>query len=196
MKLSFSLKVSALFGLIILFNTQPSFSQLVNADLKELRKEWGKKEFKKANTARFAMFMLRPQKRTMLYMNLARQDGKKFTKLVVEPYTKKYPEHEKFYIELKNRDKGRLYPSFRLWLAAVPHSFLSGLFATEGHQGFDARMLMTFNFGNAGENCSYGYHKGLEVTLQLLNSPPHKRNIMDKNYKRAAVSKFIHWQYG
>jgi hypothetical protein len=171
-------------------------AQLLNFDLAELRKEWGAADFRKANTARFAIFMGPSQKRTILFMNLARQDGEKFRALVIAPYIEKHPEKKSFDVSLNSKGLQPLKPSFSLWLAALPHAIISGLVASEGHQGYDARMAMTLNLDHTGENCSYGYFKGLDVTLQLLNSPPHKANILEPDFYRAGVSKFIHFRHG
>lgn len=188
-------------GLILFFvlvngSLQLVCAQITRKDFRELKCKWGKEKFRRANTARFSFYMGRNQKRTILYMNLARQNGPKFIDLVSKPYIKKHPEHKEFLIKLKNKKIKRLRPSFRLWLAALPHAVISGIVGSCGHQGFDARMLMTLNFRTRGENCSYGYSKGIDITLQLLNSPPHKANILDKSYTRAAVSKFLHVKYG
>ena len=64
---------------ILLFACHQASAQLINADLFKLRHQWGYFDFARANTARFSMYMLRAQKRTMHYMNLARQNGEKFT---------------------------------------------------------------------------------------------------------------------
>ena len=203
-------------------------AQLINADLFKLRHQWGYFDFARANTARFSMYMFRAQKRTMLYMNLARQNGKKFTELVVDPYMDRLDkrierkedriselEHKRngfnlrvffkeirvnlmenkrkeFPISLPNNDLDMLYPSFRLWLSAAPHALYSGLFCMTGHQLFELRMGMFLHTDITGENCSYGYVKGLDVTLQLLNSSGHRRNIMEEDFSRAAVSKLPH----
>lgn len=175
---------------------QITHGQLLNFDLAQLRKEWGASEFRKANTTRFAIFMGRSQKRTILYMNLARQDGSKFRSLVIAPYIEKHPDKKSFDVALNSKGLQPLKPSFRLWLAALPHAIISGIVASEGHQGYDARMALTMNLDVTGENCSYGYFTGLDVTLQLLNSPPHKANILNPDFYRAGVAKFIHFRYG
>ena len=217
--------------LILFFLLNPTNAQLINADLFKLRHQWGYFDFARANTARFSMYMLRAQKRTMLYMNLARQNGEKFTELVVDPYMDRLEKRierkedkiadiekkgsgslgiffkkmnlanlekkrQEFPISLPNRDLHMLYPSVRLWLSALPHAFYSGLFGMTGHQLFGLRMGMFLHTDIAGENCSYGYIKGLDVTLQLLNSSGHRKNIMNEDYSRAAVSKLPHLRFG
>ena len=212
---------------ILLFAGHQASAQLINADLFKLRHQWGYFDFARANTARFSMYMLRAQKRTMLYMNLARQNGEKFTELVVDPYTDRLDKRierkedkiskvedngggsfrtffkkkslaklesksRDFPISLRNEDLHMLYPSFRLWLSAMPHAFYSGLFGMTGHQLFGLRMGMFLHTDITGENCSYGYIKGLDVTLQLLNSSGHRKNIMNEDFSRAAVSKLPH----
>jgi hypothetical protein len=180
---------------LVLFFVSPSKAQLINYDLRELRKEWGNWEFEKANTARFSIYMRRSQKQTVLFMNLARQDGKKFTELVTKPYTQNNPQKEYLFYALNNNEMPMLYPSFRLWLGAVPHAVISGVIGSKGHQGFKTRLYATLNLNKTGENCDYGHSKGIEVTLHLITSPPHRASILNKDFSRAAVSKFPHTKY-
>jgi len=190
------LKTTTTFCLLFLLFFGKINSQIINADLWKLRNKWGYLDFERANTARFSMYMLRSQKRTILYMNLARQNGPKFTELVIKPYIAKYPEKEDFYIQLRKKDIPMLYPSFRLWLTAAPHAFVSGLIGSYGHQAIDLRMASFLNLDLIGENCSYGYFKGLDVTLQLLKSSGHRRNILNKKFSRTAVCKMPHIKDG
>jgi len=212
----------------LVFGINQASAQLINADLFKLRHQWGYFNFARANTARFSMYMLRGQKRTMLYMNLARQNGEKFTELVVDPYMDRLDkrierkedriaelegkregfnlrvllkefrlsgmEYKRahFPISLPNDDLHMLYPSVRLWLTGLPHAFYSGLIGINGHQLFDLRMNLFLHLDITGENCSYGFLKGLDVTLQLLNSSGHRRNILNEDFSRAAVAKLPH----
>ena len=182
--------------ILFLLVSKESNAQLFNFDLYKLRKEWGYWDFERANTARFSFYMGRVQKRTILYMNMARQDGEKFSNLIVTPYVEKHPEHSKFKIELHNKGTHMLYPSFRLWLSALPHSVISGVTGSSGHQGFSTRMILFLNLNENGENCSYGYFKAIDVTLQLLNSAGHRHNILNEDFARMAVFKFPHIKYG
>jgi hypothetical protein len=181
----------------LLFCFQTSTAQIFNFDLWKLRNDWGWFDFERANTARFSMYMGRAQKRTMLYMNLIRQDETKFSELITDPYLATHPKLEKkLKVKLSNKSKHMLYPSFRLWLAAAPHAIVSGAIGSNGHQGFRPRLGVTLNFGNRGENISYGSFKGIDVAFQLLASPPHRANILNEEFARAAVFKFPHSQYG
>lgn len=171
-------------------------SQLLNFDIANLRKEWGRKDFMEANTAKFAFYMGRTQKRTILYMNLARQDGKKFRNLVIKPYILKNPNKKSFDVSLNSKKLHPLRPKFSLWLAALPHAIGSGIVGSSGHQLFIPRMYSTLHFNMIGENCSYGYFKGIDITLQLLNSPPHKKNILEPNFYHTGVSKSFHIKHG
>jgi len=175
-------------------------AQFFSFDLWKLKKEWGIIDFEKANTARFSPYMLWSQKRTILYMNLARQDGRKFLDLVANPYFEKHPDLKRHLYPASQlsraKDLSMLYPSFRLWCAAFPHAIVSGLVGMEGHQGMDFRMGLFLNIGMTGENCSYGYFRGLNVALQLMNSPPHCSNILEDEFSRIAVAKMPHIKYG
>jgi len=179
--------------LVILLFGSSVHAQLVNFDLWKLRKEWGFWQFERANTARFSFYMGRVQKRSILLMNLARQDGEKFTNLVSKPYFEKHPEWEEYYTEFESDNLPMLLPSFRLWLSAFVHAIPSGLFGYVGHQGFNARMNMFANVSSpTGENCSYGHFTAFNIVHQLISSPPHLANILNDEYSRVAVAKFIH----
>ena len=69
-----------------------NISSFFSFDLWKLKKEWGIIDFEKANTARFSPYMLWSQKRIILYFNLARQDGEKFSRLIIDPFLEKNPE--------------------------------------------------------------------------------------------------------
>ena len=176
------------------------YTQFFSFDLWKLKKEWGVIDFEKANTARFSPYMLWSQKRTILYMNLARQDGRKFLELVAKPYFEKHPELKSHLYPASQlsraKDLPMLYPSFRLWWSAFPHAIVSGLVGMEGHQAIDFRMNLFLNLGMTGENCSYGYFRGLNIALQLMNSPPHCSNIIEEEFSRIAVAKMPHIKYG
>jgi hypothetical protein len=179
--------------LVILLFGSSVHAQLVNVDLWKLRKEWGFWQFERANTARFSFYMGRVQKRSILLMNLARQDGEKFTNLVSKPYFEKHPKWDEYYTEFESDNLPMLLPSFRLWLSAFVHAIPSGLFGYVGHQGFNARMNIFANVSSpAGENCSYGHFTAFNIVHQLISSPPHQANILNDEYSRVAVAKFIH----
>jgi hypothetical protein len=191
-KILHRIKKSLAVVIILLFYSS-SQAQLFNPDYWRLRKEWGFKEFERANTARFSLYMGRTQKRTILLMNLARQDGRKFSDLVIKPYVEENPDKKEFLIDLNAKDLPMLRPSLTLTMSALIHTIPSGLFGYMGHQGFNARMLA---FGNwyfpTGENCSYGYYRPINVVLQLLNSRGHRANILSKDYARVGVAHFAH----
>ena len=183
--------------LFVFFISKIGWGQLINADLWKLRKEWGFWQFERANTARFSFYMGRVQKRSILLMNLARQDGEKFTNLVSKPYFEKHPKWEEYYTEFESDNLPMLLPSFRLWLSAFVHTIPSGLFGYVGHQGFNIRMNIFANLSSPlGENCSYGHFTAMNVVHQLISSPPHQANILNDEFSRVAVAKFIHVKEG
>ncbi len=190
------IRLSLLCALMVVYQSTVR-AQLINADLWKLRKEWGFWQFERANTARFSVYMGRVDKRAILLMNLARQDGAKFTSLVMKPYFDKHPRWDEYYTTLSRKDAPMLMPSFRLWLSALIHTIPSGLIGYEGHQAMGLRMAL---FGNlsapSGENCSYGHYRAMLVVSQLLNSSGHRRNILNDEYSRVAVAHFIHVRNG
>jgi len=188
---------------IVILGFIKSHSQFFSFDLWKLKKQWGIINFEKANTARFSPYMLWSQKRIILYFNLARQDGEKFSRLIIDPFLEKNPEKKSqqlgSYSCLRGaKDLNMLYPSFRVWLGAFPHAVYSGFLGMEGHQGFEARMNLFLNWNASGvsENCAYGYFRPLKSVLQWMNSGGHCSNILNENSSRVGVAKMPHIGYG
>jgi hypothetical protein len=89
-----------------------------------------------------------------------------------------------------------LRPKFGLHLTAWMHALVSGWSGSNGHHGFEVRYYMCLNFSNpSGENCSYGEKKAPDIFLQLMHSPQHRANILNRYYSRIGVSKKWHSKY-
>ncbi len=169
------------------------------------RTEWTGKEWRSANTARFAIFMSRQMKQSIRFMNLARMYGSKFSEVYIEPIEEK-TFYETSLIETLNKQRPMdpLRPSMNLWGASVIHSIYSGFAGTDGHQAFDFRLALTqpFSYGNmVGENCMYGAFSGLNTTLFLIidrdvRSLGHRENILEPDFSRVGGGRFLHWRYG
>ena len=183
-----------------------SFSGQTYSDYPKSGKEyWTKKEWRKANTARFSFYMGRQIRQSIRFMNLSRMYGEKFAAIYIDSIPDK-SSYELSLIETlrKAKEKKPLRPSPNLWAASHIHAVISGIAGSEGHQGFDARLFIfqPFSYGNmTGENCDYGARKGLDITLDLVidrgvASLGHRKNILNPEFARVGGARFLHSQYG
>jgi len=190
--------------LIIVFFPFVSISQNLPELKKNGKENWDKKEWRKANTARFSFYMCRQMRESIRLMNLARINGPKFSEIYVEPITDKTG-YEESLIKMLNKSNAKtvLRPSVNMYGAASVHAFFSGIEGTEGHSGFNFRMFMVqlFNWGKeTGENCDYGSKKALNIVMDLLidRGVPdlgHRKNILNPDFNRIGGSRFLHTKY-
>lgn len=164
-----------------------------------------KKFIRRANTARYALYMGKEPRRFILLMNLARTNGPLLVKYVQEKYGEDYADEPIIaaFTELNEEQKKPfLRPSFALHLGAASHSLVNGITSSEGHGAFLLRLLMFMNLNSfipgvkSGENCDYGNRLAIESLIRLLESSGHRANILEKRYMRTGVSRNFHLEYG
>jgi len=196
-----SLKLTFVFLLLL---PVMGFTQDIPELVKNGKDQWDKKEWRKANTARFSFYMNKQIRESIRLMNLARMHGSKFSDIYIEPIEDKTG-YEYSLIKTLERmpPKPRLRPSLAMTGAAATHAVHSGITNTTGHSGFDTRMnlFQPFNAGKVtGENCYYGSKTALNITLSLLidKGVPglgHRKNILTRKFTRVGGSRFYHKQY-
>jgi hypothetical protein len=172
---------------------------------KDGKNKWQKKQWRKANTARFAFYMSPRSKKVIRMMNLARLYGDDFARIYIEPIELKSAYEKSLYKTLVNMDARKaLRPSFGLHMAALSHSVISGFTGRIGHQGFKKRVTLfsPLSLSNSSsENCEYGSDNAVDITLNLLidRGVPglgHRRSILSKQFYRTGASSFFHSRYG
>jgi hypothetical protein len=201
-------------GIIFLFSCSPERKI-------PYHEPWTKKDFRKANTAKFAFYLSKKSKETIRLMNLARMDGPLFAKTYYIPYLidkrlmagkedtvvlHKKPYYSGLYTDLNMHKKlPLLKPSFSLHLSASFHSITSGLSGYSGHDKplpFGVRFrIFNFFINNYGENCDYGNKYPLDAIFSLLidedvSMVGHRRNILSKSFRRVGCSFKWHRGYG
>jgi len=207
-------RLQCIIGIIFLFSCSPERKI-------PYREPWTKKDFCKANTARFAFYLSKKSKETIRLINLARINGPLFVKTYYIPYLinsevmagkndtavlLKKPYYGGLYTDLNmNKKLSLVKPSFSLHLSASFHAITSGLSGYAGHDRplrFEVRMRV-FNLfiNNYGENCDYGNKYPLDAVMSLLideGEPTvgHRRNILNKNFRRLGCSFKWHRRYG
>ncbi|NPA36264.1 MAG: CAP domain-containing protein [Chlorobi bacterium] len=166
---------------------------------------------KEADTAKDADYLSRNEKDVILYMNLARLNGKWFIANVLEKNKDIIkPGYEKYIRSLmtdlkKVKDLQPLYPSADLTDAARYHAKDMGVTGKVGHKSSDGTKtfdrIKRYARGNyKGENCQYGYSDPVLIVVSLLvdggvHSLGHRRNILNPEFKYAGVAIESHKKY-
>lgn len=95
-----------------------------------------------------------------------------------------------------------LHNSLGLHMSALYHAIGKGLKGQTGHQYFNERLTLGFNFNtllpgiSSGENCQYGYCDAVDIFISLMNSPGHRDNILNPGFMRVGVSRKRHKSFG
>lgn len=151
------------------------------------------------NTAKNSFYHTSEEKEFILLMNLARVDKETLYSYIIHCYDSIFITHLP---EIRLNEKRLiLKSSYGLHLSAKVHAKKSGRKGTIGHQNMGRRVRM-FNFYFKrqpiyGENCSYNdTTHPLVHFIQLMNSKPHFKNIMDVEFNAVGISFKKHKQYG
>ena len=168
--------------------------------------------YERANTAKNADYLSKEEKEVVLYMNLARLDGKWFIKNIIEKNKEFVNQNSKRYVnslikDLKSTPELKaLNPSKNLTRAARYHAKDMGKTGKTGHRSSDGtetfkRIKRFAKGGYMAENCQYGYYEPLKIVLDLLiddgiHSLGHRKNILNKNYTYVGVAIEPHKKYG
>ncbi|TAF66158.1 MAG: hypothetical protein EAZ55_06840 [Cytophagales bacterium] len=177
-------------------------------------------EIAQANTAKNTNYLTEEEKKTILMMNLARLDGKRFYDYYIKEYIRinnemytSIDENTNSYMKSLKKDlyavKGlpMLYPDEQLTKAAVFHADDMGKTGGIGHESsdgtdpFERVMRFAGQRGAMAENCSYGFNTGLGIVGQLLHdddtpSLGHRKTILSADYSKVGVAIRPHAQYG
>ena len=176
-------------------------------------------EIEAANTADTVSFMSNEEKQVVLYLNLARTDGKRFYQLFIPEFLEYYNStfgdkilpNNKYLFSLKNDLKkvkgfGLLQPFKNLYLSATFHAQDMGKMGMTGHISSDGTncnlriQRYNPNIGCWSENCSYGMVSAINIVCQLLidnniSSLGHRTNILKPVQKMVGVGIAPHKVY-
>jgi uncharacterized protein YkwD len=195
--------MKTLFSFLFVFSASILFAQYTNipADL-----------LNKAHTAKEVNYLSLNEKEVILYINLARIDGKWFIENIINKHSNFVNENSKKYVrslisDLQNSGNlAPLYPAKGLTKAAHYHAKDMGETGKTGHQSSDGTPTFTrikkyAKGGYMAENCQNGYKDQLKIVLDLLidDGIPtygHRKNILSPNYKYIGVAIEPHLIYG
>lgn len=177
---------------------------------------WSKDELAKANTAADVSYLTDEEKKTIMLVNLARLDGKRYLQSYFSEYNEITYEAMKSsdnsYIRSlredldKVKDLPMLRPDQDLFKSAKYHARDSGKNGLVGHTSSDgtsfAKRLPKYvkGWNRLAENCSYGFDKAGQIVGQLLldeNVPGlgHRRSIINSELEYIGVSIQPHSEY-
>lgn len=170
-----------------------------------------------ANTAEKANYLTDEEKKTIMLVNLARLDGKKYLQTYFQEYTKSTAYEKmrssknKYTVSLKaDLDKVKnlpmLLPDEGLYKAAKYHAKDSGKNGLVGHTSSNGNIMSkrvpkyVQGWNRIAENCSYGYDTGVNIVGQLLeddNVPTlgHRKSILHPELEFIGVAIAPHSKY-
>lgn len=169
---------------------------------------WTPEMLEKANTAKNADYLTVEEKAVIFYSNLVRMNPVLFANTYAKKYIdsiKSNSSYAKSLIKTLNKTEslGVLYPSSKLYVIAKAHAIDCGNKGKVGHGNFKKRFE---KYGAAcncevGENCDYGFNKGLDIVMDLLidekiSNLAHRKNILEPKYTNTAASITKHKKYG
>ena len=171
---------------------------------------WNKDEIDKANTAKNSDYLSSIEKQIILYTNLVRLNGKKFSDLYIKSRYNSQPNNSyiKSLIEDLSRikDLPMLTPNESLFKAAEFHANdlgRSGTFQHESTDGSSPSQRMKrygFNYCICAENIYAGQEDALGVLIVLLIDEGladvgHRKNILCADFDEIGVSRRPHKIY-
>jgi uncharacterized protein YkwD len=177
---------------------------------------WSKEELERANTAKDVKYLTEEEKKTIMLVNLARIDGKRYLQTYFQeynntPYNKMASANSRYMKSLKkDMDKIKnltmLQPDEGLSKASKYHAKDSGKNGLVGHTSSDgtafSKRLPKYvkGWNRLAENCSYGYEDAVSIVGQLLldedvPSLGHRKSILNVELEYIGVSIAPHSQY-
>ena len=177
---------------------------------------WSKAEIEKANTAKDAKYLTEEEKKTIMLVNLARMDGKRYLQTYFQEYNNtaynKMASAGSSYMRSLKKDMDKiknlsmLQPDEGLYKASKFHAKDSGKNGLVGHTSSDGtsfgKRLPKYveGWNRLAENCSYGYEDAVSIVGQLLldedvPSLGHRKSILNEELEYIGVSIAPHTQY-
>lgn len=173
--------------------------------LEERMKQWNEEEIKRAKKPAYSNVLASKEgKEAVFYANLARINGVKFVNTILIEYLKDTSTYELSLLRTLNSQKSiePLKNGLLLTSMAKSYSKYAGKRGLVGHVNFNKRFSFLIKRNKTvGENCTYGPTTGLGALMSLLideNVPSlgHRKNILDRNYKKVGVAFHKHTKYG
>jgi hypothetical protein len=169
---------------------------------------WGGDVVRSLNTAGDTPYLNEEEKKVILFMNMARHDGKLFSETFLEAYIRDNQVERSSYVRSLERDLKKisdlapLIPEEDLTSIAQAHATKSGKSGHTGHRDFNKRFrpLMGNPYQRVGENCSYGFDQAIDIVVTLLidegiRDVGHRKNILNEEFNSVGVAIRPHKRY-
>ena len=163
--------------------------------------QWDPAVIDQANTAADLEYLTGEEKKVILFMNLARLDGKLFGETFLTEYIESTNTEKTSYVRSLHRDLRRLdplhplIPEKDLTAIAQGHATRSGKTGHMGHKDFRKRFkpVMGNPYNHVGENCSYGFDRAIDIVITLLidegvKNLGHRENILSEDFNSVGVA--------
>lgn len=169
---------------------------------------WDAKAVRKLHTAEHSEYLNEEEKKVVLFMNMARDNGPLFAETFLQSYIQennleKSKEVKSLFRDLK-KTKGIQPFQIEADLTSVAqgHANKTGKSGRVGHQDFNKRFepLMGNPYNHVGENCSYGYEQAIDIVLSLLidegvSDVGHRKNMLNEEFNSVGVAIRPHKSY-
>lgn len=169
---------------------------------------WDAEVIDQLYTSRDLAYLTEEEQKVILFMNMARYDGKLFTKTFLDSYVEEMQIEKNSYLRSLNKDLAKvkglfaLIPQEDLTAVAQGHAVKSGKSGHVGHKDMDKRFapLERNPYYGWAENCSYGYQEALSIVITLLiddgiKNLGHRKNTLNERYNSVGVAIRPHKQY-
>jgi uncharacterized protein YkwD len=170
---------------------------------------WDPEVVRQLYTSKDEPYLNEEEKKVVLFMNLARQNGPLFARTFLDAYVEENQVERTSYLRSLYRDLGKtsglvpLQVKEDLTAVAQGHAQRSGETGHVGHR--DMKKRFSHLRGNPyvawGENCSYGYYEAIRIVLTLLidegvEGVGHRKNILNPDFNSVGVAIRPHKKYG
>jgi uncharacterized protein YkwD len=159
-------------------------------------------------TSRDIPYLSDEEKKVVLFMNMARYDGRLFARTFLETYVEQNHVQKSSYLRSLYQDLRSvsglpsLVPEDDLTAVARGHATRSGETGQVGHRDMNKRFapLRGNPYYAWGENCSYGYEDAISIVITLLidegiRDTGHRRNILNDGFNSVGVAIRPHKSY-
>ncbi len=170
--------------------------------------QWDAEVIDQLFTSRDLSYMSEEEQKVILFMNMARYDGKLFAESFLKKYAEEMQLQKNSYLRSLNKDLAKieglsaLMPQEDLTAVAQGHAVKSGKSGHVGHKDMEKRFapLERKPYYGWAENCSYGYQEALSIVITLLiddgiKNLGHRKNILNERYNSVGVAIRPHKKY-
>ena len=169
---------------------------------------WEPEVVRDLHTGRGIPYMNEEEQKVILFMNMARYDGRLFSETFLDAYVEENQVDNTGYLRSLRKDLAAvsglapMVPEKDLTSVAQGHATRSGETGHVGHKDINKRFapLRGNPYMAWGENCSYGFDEAISIVITLLidegiKDVGHRKNILNPDYNSVGVAIRPHKSY-